>query len=93
MGIVFPLLTMAKSTVGALSPPLLPLLFSTRSDLAGAEQRRDGREKAHAFTSASHTHKERKKSNCSDARARARFHTDTYIRASSHSKRDNNENV
>ena len=74
MGIVFLLLTMAKSTVGALSPPLLPLLFSPCSDLAGAEQRRDAREKAHAFTSASHTYKE-KKSNCSDMHACAHAHT------------------
>lgn len=73
MGIVFPLLTMAKSTVGALSPPLLPLLFSTRSDLAGAEQRRDGREKAHAFTSASHTHKEKK-----NQIAQTRVHAHTF---------------
>lgn len=75
MGIVFLLLTMAKSTVGALSPPLLPLLFSPRSDLAGAERRRDVREKAHAFTFASHTYKEKKKSNCSDMHACAHAHT------------------
>lgn len=35
MGIVFPLPTMARSTVGALSPPLLPLLFSSAQTLLG----------------------------------------------------------
>lgn len=99
MGIVFLLLTMAKSTVGALSPPLLPLLFSPRSDLAGSEQRRDAREKAHAFTSTSHTYKEEKKNQiaqtCTHAHmhTHACLHTDTYIHTSSHSKRDNNGNV
>lgn len=40
---------------------LLSCPFYSRpcSDLAGAAQGRDGREKAHAFTSASHAHKER----------------------------------
>ncbi len=90
---------MAKSTVGALSPPLTPLLFSPCSDLAGAEQRRDGREKAHAFTSASHAYKE-EKSNYSDMHACAHacisacLHTaHTHIHTSSNTKRDNNENV
>lgn len=35
-----------------------PFLFPPCSGLAGAAQGRDGREKAHAFTSASHAHKE-----------------------------------
>lgn len=39
--------------------PSLPFLFSSCSDHAGVQQRRGGREKAHAFTSASHAHKEK----------------------------------
>lgn len=96
MEIVFLPLTIVKSTVGVLSPPLAPLLFRLCSDLAEAERRRDGREKAHAFTSASHAHKE-KKSNCSD------MHTCAYERTLAHdarsrtprlmAKRGNNENM
>lgn len=74
MEIVFLPLTIVKSTVGVLSPPLAPLLFQLCSDLAEAERRRDGREKAHAFTSASHAHKEKNQiaQTCTHARMSAR---------------------
>lgn len=45
---------------GVLSSYPAPFLLSPCSALAGAAQGRDRREKAHAFTSASHAHKEKK---------------------------------
>lgn len=87
---------MAKSTVGALSPPFAPLLFLPCSDLAGAEQRRDGREKRHMPSRPLRTHTKRKIKLLRHARMRTHTYErmlahNTLSHTSSNTRRDNND--
>lgn len=80
---------MAKSTVGALSPPPAPLLFSPCSDL----NRGGTGEKRHMPSRPIRTHTKRKIKLLRHARMRTRRYDRILAHTSSNTRRDNNERV